>query len=56
MLEPDNDNRPLARHVPIVGFIAGDGEVTITAPNWRPQIAGALPATADLFPADPREP
>jgi len=32
-----NDNAPArAGLVPIIGFIAGDGEVTITDPTWRP--------------------
>lgn len=56
---PDNDNRPaLARHVPIIGVIAGDGRVTITDPTWRsvgrPSPAPAS-AAAPAFPSDPRE-
>lgn len=60
MVQPDpvaNDNRPaLARHVPIVGVIAGDGAVIITDPTWRPTPQGD-PASAEppLFPNDARE-
>lgn len=50
MLDPANDNPapPPAQLVPIVGFIAGDGEVTFTRP-------AALARVAEPFPSDPRE-
>ena len=50
---PANDNAHL-HLVPIIGFITGDGEVTITDPAWRP---APTPAAGEvlLFPSDPRE-
>lgn len=49
-----NDNPPptAPRFVPVIGFVAGDGHVTITDPAWRPS---PRPAEADAWPNDPRE-
>ena len=47
----NDDSRPASPrqgYVPIIGFIAGDGAVTLTDPSWRPnpQPSSAEPAEA----------
>lgn len=50
---PANDNAAAPRLVPIVGFISGDGEVTLTHTSWRQP--ASIAEAALLFPNDPRE-
>ena len=33
----ENDNRPPPRVIPIIGYVADDGEVTITRPDLLPR-------------------